>query len=42
MVPNIAIRRYRYREAAALYVRHTGQHPPRRVLRSMWRLSTGI
>jgi hypothetical protein len=35
----ISIRRYRYREAAALYIRHTGARPPRRVLRAIWTLS---
>ncbi len=32
----IAMRRYRCREAAALYIRHTGVRPPRRVLRAIW------
>ena len=35
----VAMRRYNFRAAAALYLRYTGHWPPRRVLRTLWQLS---
>ena len=39
MPDSIALRRYRFRAATAHYRHHTGHMPPRRVLRTIWRLS---
>ncbi len=39
MRETIAVRRHRFREAAALYLLDTGTTPSLRVLRLMWRLS---
>ncbi len=33
---SVAVHRARYREAARLYLLHTGHNPPRRILRILW------